>query len=58
MALASLDGKLEEYLKLVNEGMNTIQLDVKEERQIDLIPLAVRSRAPSALPWPNLAPAL
>jgi len=31
MALASLDGKLKEYLKLVNEGMNTIELDVKDE---------------------------
>ena len=30
MALASLDGKLEEYLKLVDDGMNTIQLDVKD----------------------------
>lgn len=31
MALASLDGKLEEYLQLVDEGMNTIELDVKDE---------------------------
>jgi hypothetical protein len=31
MALASLDGKLAEYLKLVGEGMNTIELDVKDE---------------------------
>ncbi|MGZ8783328.1 MAG: putative glycoside hydrolase [Gaiellaceae bacterium] len=31
MALASLDGKLAEYLELVDEGMNTIQLDVKDE---------------------------
>ena len=31
MALASLDGKLEEYLKLVADGMNTIELDVKDE---------------------------
>ena len=31
MALASLDGKLEEYLKLVDDGMNTIELDVKDE---------------------------
>jgi hypothetical protein len=31
MALASLDGKLEEYLELVDEGMNTLQLDVKDE---------------------------
>ena len=31
MALASLDGKLAEYLKLVSAGMNTIELDVKDE---------------------------
>jgi hypothetical protein len=31
MALASLDGKLAEYLKLVDEGLNTIELDVKDE---------------------------
>ncbi len=31
MALASLDGKLQEYLQLVDDGMNTIELDVKDE---------------------------
>jgi hypothetical protein len=31
MALASLDGKLQEYLELVDDGMNTIELDVKDE---------------------------
>ncbi len=31
MALASLDGKLEEYLELVDDGLNTIELDVKDE---------------------------
>ncbi|MGH3005256.1 MAG: putative glycoside hydrolase [Gaiellaceae bacterium] len=31
MALASLDGKLEEYYDLSGEGLNTIQLDVKDE---------------------------
>jgi hypothetical protein len=31
MALASLDGKLADYLKLVSAGMNTIELDVKDE---------------------------
>ena len=42
MALASLDGKLAEYLKLVDEGMNTIQLDVKDENgEIGFIPSAV-----------------
>src|SRR5918994_533197 len=42
MALASLDGKLQEYLKLVDEGMNTIQLDVKDENgEIGFIPSAV-----------------
>jgi hypothetical protein len=42
MALASLDGKLEEYLELVDEGMNTLQLDVKDENgEIGFIPSAV-----------------
>ena len=42
MALASLDGKLAEYLELVDEGMNTIQLDVKDENgEIGFIPSAV-----------------
>jgi hypothetical protein len=31
MALASLDGKFDEYLALTNEGLNTIELDVKDE---------------------------
>jgi hypothetical protein len=31
MALASLDGKLEEYYELTSAGMNTLQLDVKDE---------------------------
>ena len=31
MALASLDGKLDEYLALTEEGLNTIELDVKDE---------------------------
>jgi hypothetical protein len=42
MALASLDGKLEEYLQLVDEGLNTIELDVKDENgEIGFIPSAV-----------------
>lgn len=31
MALASLDGKLDDYLDLADEGLNTLQLDVKDE---------------------------
>jgi hypothetical protein len=31
MALASLEGKFQEYLELVDEGLNTIELDVKDE---------------------------
>jgi hypothetical protein len=31
MALASLQGKLEEYFDLTSQGLNTIQLDVKDE---------------------------
>ncbi len=31
MALASLDGKLDEYLSLTDEGLNTIELDIKDE---------------------------
>jgi len=42
MALASLDGKLEEYLELVDEGLNTIQLDVKDENgEVGFLPSAV-----------------
>ena len=42
MALASLDGKLEEYLKLVGEGLNTIELDVKDENgEIGFLPSSV-----------------
>ena len=31
MGLASLEGKLAEYLELVDDGLNTIELDVKDE---------------------------
>ena len=31
MALASLDGKIDEYLRLTREGLNTIELDIKDE---------------------------
>jgi hypothetical protein len=31
MALASLPGKLDEYLSLTSDGLNTLQLDVKDE---------------------------
>ena len=54
MALASLDGKVEEYLKLVDEGMNTIQLDVKDENgEIGFIPSAVplASKVGAARPY-------
>jgi len=42
MGLASLDGKFEEYLALTGEGLNTIQLDVKDENgEIGFVPSAV-----------------
>ncbi len=42
MALASLDGKLEEYIALTDEGLNTIQLDIKDENgEIGFVPSAV-----------------
>ena len=42
MALASLPGKLDEYLALQDEGLNTIQLDVKDENgEVAFIPSAV-----------------
>jgi hypothetical protein len=42
MALASIDGKLKEYLELVDEGLNTIELDVKDENgEVGFIPSAV-----------------
>jgi hypothetical protein len=31
MTLASLDGKLEEYLSLTKHGLNTLELDIKDE---------------------------
>ena len=42
MGLASLEGKLEEYLELVDEGLNTIELDVKDENgEVGFVPSAV-----------------
>jgi hypothetical protein len=42
MALASLDGKIAEYLELVDEGLNTIELDVKDENgEIGFLPSSV-----------------
>ena len=42
MALASLDGKLDEYVALRDEGLNAIQLDVKDENgEIGFVPSAV-----------------
>ncbi|HVM69859.1 MAG TPA: putative glycoside hydrolase [Gaiellaceae bacterium] len=42
MGLASLPGKLDEYLALQSEGLNTIQLDVKDENgEVGFIPSAV-----------------
>ena len=42
MALASLDGRLAEYLELVDEGMNTLELDVKDENgEVGFVPSAV-----------------
>ena len=31
MALASLDGKIDDYLKLTRHGLNTLELDIKDE---------------------------
>jgi hypothetical protein len=47
MALASLPGKLDEYFSLTSEGLNTIELDVKDENgQVAFtrpaVPLAAR----------------
>jgi hypothetical protein len=42
MALASIEGKLEEYLELVEEGLNTIELDVKDENgEVGFVPSSV-----------------
>jgi len=41
-ALASLDGKLEEYIGLTKNGLNTIELDVKDEGgEIGFTPIGV-----------------
>jgi hypothetical protein len=42
MALASLDGKIAEYLKLVDDGMNAMELDIKDENgEIGFLPSSV-----------------
>jgi hypothetical protein len=42
VALASIPGKLEEYMKLRSAGLNTIELDVKDENgEIGFVPSAV-----------------
>jgi hypothetical protein len=42
MALASLEGKLEEYIALTGEGLNTIELDIKDENgEVGFVPSAV-----------------
>lgn len=54
MALASLPGKLDEYLALQREGLNTIQLDVKDENgEVGFIPSAVplATRVGAARPY-------
>jgi hypothetical protein len=44
MALASLDGKVDEYLALTRDGLNTIELDVKDENG----EVGFRARVPMA----------
>jgi hypothetical protein len=44
MALASLEGKFDEYLALTSEGLNTIELDVKDENGL----VGFRARVPLA----------
>ena len=54
MALASLDGKFAEYLALTNEGLNTIELDIKDENgEIGFVPSAVplASKVGAARPY-------
>jgi hypothetical protein len=42
VALASIPGKLDEYIALQDEGLNTIQLDIKDENgEIGFVPSAV-----------------
>lgn len=42
MALASLPGKLDEYVALTKDGLNTIELDVKDENgEIGFVPSSV-----------------
>jgi hypothetical protein len=42
VALASLPGKLEEYMKLRSSGLNTIELDVKDENgELGFVPSSV-----------------
>jgi hypothetical protein len=60
MALASLPGKLEEYLDLAGEGLTAIELDVKDENgQVGFVPssvpLATRIGAAHAFYAPRVA---
>jgi hypothetical protein len=42
MGLASLPGKLDEYLDLENDGLTTLELDVKDENgQVGFVPSSV-----------------
>src|SRR5918992_272450 len=53
MGLASLPGKLDEYLALQDDGLNTIQLDIKDENgEVGFIPSARRSRTTGLGPLP------
>ena len=36
MSLASLDGKIDEYLALTKHGLNTLELDIKDEEFVRL----------------------
>jgi hypothetical protein len=54
VALASIPGKLEEYMKLRSSGLNTIELDVKDENgEIGFVPSSVplASKVGAAKPY-------
>ena len=54
VALASLPGKLEEYMKLRSSGLNTIELDVKDENgELGFVPSSVplASKVGAAKPY-------
>lgn len=53
MALASIPGKLDQYIAMKKDGLNTIELDVKDENGEVAFPVAAANRVGSARRYYN-----